>query len=478
MMKNQFSNSLRKRLLAGIFIPMLVVLLISAYLSYNRALLAANTAYDRTLLASAKTIGESLSIADNGDHDEVQTNFLYSALEPFETDNRSRMVYHVSGLRGEHVTGDIQFPKFSGKISNQTLYAALVDFYDIEYQSEPMRVAVLLQPISGINKVGIATVQVAETLELRHALARDFLRDFLFVQVAATASIAFVVIVVVSLSTRPIKALGIELRQRDEHDLSPIRSMALPLELFPLVDAANQLMARLAKLLDNQKRFVRDTAHQLRTPLAVLRTQVQSAQRGDVSPTQAIEEIELTVQRATLLANQMLDLAKVEQVKNSDSNSLQAWDQIARNVAIDLAPLIAQRGIEFSIETAPINLETHLWMLQELTRNLIHNAITHAPDQSEEKSKFEIKVKLEQQLKNAVLTVSDNGRGIPSEFRDRLFQPFSRGTDSKGSGLGLSICLDICKALNGTLKLENKIAPETGLVAIASIPIKRAKAQN
>ena len=98
-------------------------------------------------------------------------------------------------------------------------------------------------------------------------------------------------------------------------DLSPIDAPDAPRELLPLVDATNDVMARLARLLDHQKRFVRDASHQLRTPLAVLKTQVQSAQRGDVAPAQALEEIGATVDRATELANQMLALAKVEQLR-------------------------------------------------------------------------------------------------------------------------------------------------------------------
>ena len=103
-------------------------------------------------------------------------------------------------------------------------------------------------------------------------------------------------------------------QERSENDLSPIAADRAPPELLPLIDATNQVMARLAHLLENQKRFVRDTAHQLRTPLAVLRTQLQSALRGDVDSAQAMHEMSGTVERATLLANQMLSLAKVEQL--------------------------------------------------------------------------------------------------------------------------------------------------------------------
>lgn len=91
--------------------------------------------------------------------------------------------------------------------------------------------------------------------------------------------------------------------------MNPITTAAAPRELQALIDATNHVMQRLRHLLLNQKRFVRDTAHQLRTPLAVLKTQVQSARHGDAPTPQALREIESTVDRATQLANQMLSLA-------------------------------------------------------------------------------------------------------------------------------------------------------------------------
>ena len=107
-----------------------------------------------------------------------------------------------------------------------------------------------------------------------------------------------------------------QIKNREPSDLSPIQADDLPTELQPIVQATNDTMSRLGHLLTNQKRFVRDTAHQLRTPLAVLKTQVQSALRGDVDPLLGLQEIRLTVDRATALANQMLSLAKVEQLKS------------------------------------------------------------------------------------------------------------------------------------------------------------------
>ena len=218
----------------------------------------------------------------------------------------------------------------------------------------------------------MAVIQVAETLELRRRLSRRILIDFLWQQALLVAVIALVVVVVVQAATRPVRRLSGELQARPEGDLTPLPAADAPRELLPLVDATNEVMARLAHMLENQKRFVRDTSHQLRTPLAVLKTQVQSALRGDVDPRQALQEINDTVERATVLANQMLSLAKVEQLREQAVAQVNDLSQEVRAMALELAPLIADKDIDFDIETRPAPVQAHEWMLRELSRNLLH----------------------------------------------------------------------------------------------------------
>lgn len=209
-------------------------------------------------------------------------SLTYAALEAFKADNRSRLYYRVTGFSGEMVAGFADLPPWRGTLPTNTLYAALVHFYDDHYQGEPVRVAVLLQPVAGVYGLGMATIQVAETLELRQTLARQILLDTLWRQSLLIALIGLVVFVVVQRATLPVRRLSAALAARPENDLSPLDSAAAPTELQPLLQASNQHMARLSDLLQHQKRFVRDTSHQIKTPLAVLRTQLQSALRGDV----------------------------------------------------------------------------------------------------------------------------------------------------------------------------------------------------
>jgi two-component system, OmpR family, sensor histidine kinase TctE len=297
----------------------------------------------------------------------------------------------------------------------------------------------------------MATVQVAETLELREGLAREILVSTLWRQTLLLSVIALVVGWVVHSTVRPLRLVSKEIASRTDNDLSPVNTAHAPRELQPLLQANNQLMARLDHLLQHQKRFVRDAAHQLRTPLAVLKTQTQSALRGDLPAVQALQEINLTVDRATELANQMLSLAKVEQLRQQMASAQMNWSSVLREVALDLAPLIADKNLEFELETHLTHVLAHDWMLRELCRNLLHNAIKHSPQGSA------LSVRLHAKDNDAVLVISDSGKGIDDELRKRLFQPFSAGRMQPGSGLGLAICAEITRALDGSISLENRI---------------------
>ena len=463
--------SLRTRLLLGILLPVLAFVVLNTVSLYRQALRSADTAYDRTLLASAKSIGEDLEVLGSGDDAHLGATVPYSALEPFEADNRSRMFYKVSGFKGEMVSGFDDLPAWHGKLPDKGLYAALVDFYDDRYRDQPVRVAVLLQPVASTEGRGIATIQVAETLELRETLARRILIDTLWRQAALVALIAGVVVVVVQRATRPVRALSERINARDANDLTPIELDGAPRELLPLVDAMNQVMARLAHLLAHQKRFVRDTSHQLRTPLAVLKTQVQSALRGDVEPAQALVEINHTVLRATELANQMLALARVEQLRQQGDAPVTDWAGAVRAVALDLAPLIAEQRLDFSLAAVTAPVRAHEWALRELVRNLLHNAVKNAPAGSS------LAITMARDPRHATLTIADNGPGIAADQRERLFQPFAAGAPAdgvqRGSGLGLAICHEIVVSLGGRLVLDNRTLRSqiVGLDARVDLPL-------
>ncbi len=471
------THSLQRYLLVGILGPVLAFMLLNAYSVYRQALQAADTAYDRTLLASAKAIGELLEVVEDQGQPRLRSPLPYSALEAFEADMRSRMYFRVSGFSQEMVSGYEDLPRPRTSPGSSGPYAALVDFYDATYRDEPVRMAVLLQPVAGSAGQGMATVQVAETLELRRALARQVLLDMAWKQGVLIAMIAAVVVLVVQRGTRPLRRLSRQWQSRAEDDLSPLSTQRSPRELWPVVEAANDVMARLDRLLRQQKRFVRDASHQLRTPLTVLKVQVQSARRGDLDPLEALRDIESTVDGATALAQQMLALAKAEQLRQQEVPGPVDWAQTVRAVALDLAPLMADRQLDLDLQALPCPVLAHEWGLRELTRNLLHNAIRHSPGGGR------LQVHLQPDDARAVLRIRDEGPGITESLRSVLFQPFARG-DSPGSGssgLGLTICQEIALASGGRIQLHNRTEPESragqgggpviGLDAVVTLPL-------
>lgn len=463
--------SLRSQLLVGILLPVIACIALNMLWSYRASLQALHTAYDRTLLASAKTIGEQLDVDGYDAHARIHALVPYSALEAFEADTRTRLYYRVSSLNGQLISGFDDLHFWHGTIPAQPPYAALVDFYDSTYRDQPVRIAVLLQPVASATGRSMAVIQVAETLQLRHQLAWSLLLETLWQNAVLLVLLVLTIMIVVQRVTRAVREVGNAIGQRPRHDFQPLQRDAVPRELQPWVDGVNRAVERLRELLSHQKRFVRDASHQLRTPLAVLKVQVQSARQGDMPPATALQEIEATVDRATQLANQMLSLAKVEQLRQQpQATTPTAWDAIVREVALDLAPLIADKLLDFELQAdTPTPVPAHEWMLRELVRNLLHNAIRHAPPGSA----LLVTLTPRADGQHACLRILDEGPGLPEELLQRLYQPFSAGDTRNGSGLGLAICMEIVQALHGRLELHNRRQQgphQQGLEAVACLP--------
>ena len=137
-----------------------------------------------------------------------------------------------------------------------------------------------------------------------------------------------------------------------------------------------------------------------------------------------------------------------------------------RRLALDLSPLMADKALDVELGAAPVLVRAHHWMLQELARNLLHNAIKHSPRGGA------LRVRVQAEHETAVFIVSDQGPGISDELRQRLFAAFAAGDAASGSGLGLAICREIVLALGGSIALDNREAggQRDGLDAVVRLP--------
>jgi two-component system, OmpR family, sensor histidine kinase TctE len=201
--------------------------------------------------------------------------------------------------------------------------------------------------------------------------------------------------------------------------------------------------------VDEQRRFLADAAHQLRTPMTVLRTQLQSALQRDGDLRASLAEMIHTVDRATGLANQLLSVSKLEQLKRDGRLEQVALAPAVRDAVVELSPLISRKRLEFSLAGADVRVQGEAMMLGELLRNLLANAIHHSLPGAN------LGIVLRSGLPWSELVVWDEGEGIDSNVKPRLFTPFSAGKG--GVGLGLSICQQLAAAMGASVGLHNRV---------------------
>ena len=222
-----------------------------------------------------------------------------------------------------------------------------------------------------------------------------------------------------------------------------------PSELQPAVQRMREMHLSQHRWVEEQRRFLADASHQLRTPMAVLRTQLQSAIAGDVPVAEVLPQMLHTVDRAAGLANQLLSLTKLEQLKRSGDLQRVSLQVVARDAVLELSPLIAAKRLDFALEGPPLIAKGDAVMLGELLRNLLANAIHHASPEGR------LGVLLRDGTGRTELLVWDDGPGVDDDVRPRLFQPFAAAKG--GVGLGLSICKQIAEAMGANLELYNRV---------------------
>ena len=456
------AGSLRGRLLRRLALMLGVLLLIASLSSYWNARGAADTAYDRTLLASARAIADGLYEADG----RLKADVPYVALDIFAYDSAGRIFYQVLDPDGKLVSGYENLPPPPPGTKRTDDYPALARFYDGEYQGVGIRVVSLLQPVSEPRLNGIAEIRVAETESARERLARGLLVDSLWRLVLLVVAALVLVWLAVSAALRPLNKLRLAVEERQVDDLRPLPEVAVQRELRPLVDALNQFTERLRGLFQRQADFIADASHELRTPLAALKARVDLGLRErdpEVWRATLVEAAQNT-DRLTHLANQLLSLARIESgaraIAEGGAERIELG-QLARELGMALAPLAHARGVALALEA-----EDQAWvmgeptLLNELLCNLVDNALAHTP----KGGNVVLRV-----CAPAMLEVEDDGSGIPPEERDKVFQRFyRRNAQGSGAGLGLAIVGEICRAHQAEISLHDGVGG--GLKVRVSFP--------
>lgn len=283
-----------------------------------------------------------------------------------------------------------------------------------------------------------AHVYVAERLESRQAILWALMRSMLWPLAIALPLLSLVVFFAVRKGLAPVRRFSHTLRQRSPMEIAPVESEYLPPELRPLADALNALLERITAMMESERRFTADAAHELRTPIAAIRAQAQVALAATEDPPQRKHALQATLagcDRATRLVEQLLMLARLE-AHGTHGVAPVDLHAIVRTVSADMAPqaLAHKQHLELQAQDV-IALAASEALLGVLVRNLIDNALRYSPDGAR------VQVSLRREAGGVVLQVQDSGPGLQPAQMQRLGERFFRvlGTDRHGSGLGWSI---------------------------------------
>ena len=311
---------------------------------------------------------------------------------------------------------------------------------------------------------------VAERYDTRNDLGQHIAQDDIYIMLVTFPLSALLIWFIIGRGLNSLNQVAQEVANRAPSHLEQVNISNVPDEMKPLVDELNKLFFRLKEGFEREKRFTADAAHELRTPLAALKTQAQVALNSDNidEKNAALQKLIASVNRSTHIVQQLLTMHKLvpEAASINDLDDVNL-SRVTREILAMLAPSAVEKQVELEFDAAD-NLPTfpgNTTAIGILIRNLVDNAIRYC------NSGGHIVVRVYQQNHERVLEVRDNGPGIPEELRSRVFERFFRvlGNKGPGSGLGLAIVQQICTLHHARVILETP--PEgTGLIVKVFFP--------
>lgn len=456
--------SLRRTLLLVLIPGMLLVGGGEVWLTWRTAVDAANAAYDRSLLGAIKAMDANISTASGG----LGVELPYRLLEFFELTANGRVYYRVATEDGLVEIGNADLPP-----PPRVLVSESPQFSDATYYDEPVRVGsyarALNPPLAGQAAGQRVVIQIAETLESRQAFTRALVLESLARDLLLLAAAIVLMTGAVGWALRPLARLRNEVEARSALDMAPILPLGIPADVRPLVEAINHHIERSRQQTQARQRFVDDASHQLRTPLATLTTQVGFALRepDPANLREALLAIKTQLDETVRQTNQMLALARVDSAAlKSDTvdvselveKTTRKWWQAARELNIDLG---------FEPDTEPLRVVADAALLQEALTNLLQNALNYTPPGGQ------VTVQLTHSRGEGVITVVDNGPGMPMHERTRAGDRFFRGSNAPqpGTGLGLAIVRSIAERHGGELRVSSGPNGQ-GFAASIVLPLK------
>lgn len=444
--------SLRRQLLLWLLLPQLVLWMVVGTLAYRIALNYALKGIDQSLTQSVRSLARQVKPAGSG----LYIDFPKAAQAIMEEDPGDPVSYMVSSPPGSFVLGNVgrdllPAPPGAGAKGEPVLYDAV-------YLGKSFRHASLEVDYGDADNPQRMRVQVAKSLAVRERIARELVYDMIVPLVMMAAVLGFLVNAGVRRGLKPLHKLQSEVAEKSVEALHPIELTQAPREVHALADAVNRLLAAVRRSMQQEKRFLNDAAHQLRTPLAGLKGQLELAlAETDAQALQSrLVKVNAAVERSAHLVHQLLSLARSEGEVPMEEIDVA---QLARDLAREWTPRMLAQGIDFGYEgEQQLMARASAVLLREALANLIDNAARYAGQGAT------VTLRARREGAAAVLEVEDNGPGLSEAERLQVFERFVRASDRPGGvGLGLAIVREIARRHGGDAELAH--ASPRGVVA-------------
>jgi len=444
-------KSLQRQLTLWLLLPLALVLGISSVVSYYRALYFANLAYDRSLYRAALALADQVDVDD----DHVVANLPQVAKNLLEYDEDDVIYYRISAPNGDLVLGEKAVPMPKKLPATDAHF-----FYDSKLKGQAIRIVAFSLPIQKAAIDGDILVLVAETVSKREAIVKEIVEEMIIPQLLILLLAASLIFIGIKRGLLPLQKLQDAINQRSHRDLSELKADDAPREIQPLLNAMNNLMARVRGTMKLQQQFIADASHQMRTPIAGLQTQAELAlrEKDPKAIHSTLEHVLSSSSRLAHLLSRLLSMASVDPAAGREPRLNQlSLIELATKVTSDFVNNARAKKIDLGldIKTPEAKILGDDLMLREMLANLIDNAICYTPDKGIITVSVE-KIR-ERNVDKIALSVTDNGIGIPLEERSQVFERFHRLQDNEGEGcgLGLAIVKEIVLAHNAEIEISD-----------------------
>jgi len=464
--------SLKRQLLLWLLLPQLLLWLVGGTLAYRTALSYAERGIDQSLTQSVRSLARQVKPIGSG----LLIDFPRAAQAIIEEDPQDKVSYMVSSPPGHFVLGNAKLPEPPQAVLQRLQQSTDAQLYPASVSAQEggaraLRIAAMELQFGDTSAPQRLRVQVAKGLAVRERIARELIVDMLVPLLLLGLLLSALVYGGIARGLQPLARLQAKLQDQSRTDASaatpflPISLQQAPQEVHQLAGAVNQLLQAVQRSVSQEKRFVNDAAHQLRTPLAGLQTQLElaMAERDPTALQERLLKVNAAVRRSGHLVHQLLQLARSE--ADVPMQTLDAG-QLARIMAQDAAPAAISSGADFGFEgpyehEPALEIRGNALLLREALSNLIDNALQYAGQGAR------ITLRARRDAKVAYLELEDNGPGLTEEQMQHVFERFYRASDAPGgAGLGLAIVQEITHRHGGQVRIMHA-HPQGLLVQIA-----------